>query len=250
MFNLSASRASIYQSSKRPYSAASSGAVARAGGAREGMLARLAEFHRAQPQAPGIDVQVLRKELAPWLNADAFSFLVRGLADARKLEINGSSVLLPGHDPTSNAADEKMWRAVLPALLEGRFSPPTIAELSRNLGLNEADLKKFLHRKSGAGELMRVTEDRFYPKATLATLAATAALVARSASKGLFTAAQYRDATGIGRTLAIRILEFFDTLGITQRIGDARKMHKNFVPVLGPDKPAPAPRASEKPQAR
>jgi selenocysteine-specific elongation factor len=85
---------------------------------------------------------------------------------------------------------------------------------------------------------MRVADDLFYPKATLATLAANAALVARSASRGLFSAAQYRDATGIGRTRVIKILEFFDTLGITQRIGDTRKMHKNFVPILGAAKPA------------
>ena len=54
----------------------------------------------------------------------------------------------------------------------------------------------------------------------------------------MFSAAQYRDATGLGRTRAITILEFFDTLGITQRIGDTRKMHKNFVPILGAAKPA------------
>ncbi len=242
MFNLSGARAaSIYQSTDAAILGREQRvAVARASAAalRDGMLARLAEFHRAQPQAPGIDIQVLRKELAPWLSADAFSFLVRGLADARKLEISGSSVLLHGHDATSNSADEEMWRAVLPALLQGRFAAPTIAELARGLGLNEANLRDFLHRKSRTGEVMRVAEDLFYSKATLATLAANAALVARSASKGLFSAAQYRDATGIGRTRAIKILEFFDTLGITQRIGDTRKMHKNFVPMLGPAKPA------------
>jgi selenocysteine-specific elongation factor len=131
-----------------------------------------------------------------------------------------------------------MWRAVLPALLAGRYVAPTIAGLARSLELDEARLRDFLHRKSKTGEVMRVAEDLFYPKATLATLAANAALVARSASKGLFSAAQYRDATGIGRTRVIKILEFFDTLGITQRIGDARKMHKNFVPLLGAAKPA------------
>ena len=97
---------------------------------------------------------------------------------------------------------------------------------------------------------MRVAEDLFYPKATLAVLAANAALVARGASKGLFSAAQYRDATGIGRTRAILILEFFDTLGITQRIGDARKMHKNFVPILGPAKPVLAPATGKEAQVR
>jgi len=71
---------------------------------------------------------------------------------------------------------------------------------------------------------------------------ANAALVARSASKGLFTAAQYRDATGIGRNLTIKVLEFFDTLGITQRIGDTRKMHKTSCRCSARQSP-PSPRA-------
>jgi len=127
---------------------------------------------------------------------------------------------------------------VLPALLAGQFAPPKVSDLARGLKLEEAALRSFLHRKSGAGEVMRITEDLYFPKATLATLAANAALVARSASRGEFTAAQYRDATGIGRNLTIRILEFFDTRGNTQRIGDKRKMQKNFVPLLGAAKPS------------
>jgi selenocysteine-specific elongation factor len=242
VFNVSAARAAaMYQSSAAVVlGRAPRVAIARAGATaiRDSVLARLGEFHRVQPQAQGIDIAALRKELAHGLTADAFSFLLRGLAEARMLEVHGSTVRLPGHDATSNAADEEMWRIVLPALLAGRYAVPTTAELARALGLDEAKLRDFLHRKSKTGEVMRVAEDLFYPKPTLATLAANAALVARSASKGLFSAAQYRDATGIGRTRVIKILEFFDTLGITQRIGDTRKMHKNFVPLLGAAKPA------------
>jgi selenocysteine-specific elongation factor len=209
----------------------------RAAALREGVLARLAEFHRAQPRAPGIDATALRRALAPWLDAEAFSFLLRGLAGARAVEVEGTLTRLAGHDPTANAGDETLWNRVLPLLLAGGFMPPGVAELARSLELDEAVLRDFLHRKSRSGDPLRVTDERFYPKATLAVLAANAALVARAASRGLFTAAQYRDATGIGRTLAISILEFLDTLGITQRIGDARKMHKNFVPILGAAKP-------------
>ena len=59
----------------------------------------------------------------------------------------------------------------------------------------------------------------------------------------MFTAAQYRDATGVGRGLAIQILEFLDGLAITQRMGDARKMRKDPAGILGaapPFKPPPA----------
>jgi selenocysteine-specific elongation factor len=131
---------------------------------------------------------------------------------------------------------------VLPALQAGGASPPTVTELAAALKLKEATLKDFLHRKSRGGDPLRVPPDRFYPRATLAALAATAAEVAKASANGMFTAAQYRDATGTGRGLAIQILEVLDGLGVTQRLGDARKMRKDPAAVLGaaaPFKPAP-----------
>lgn len=208
---------------------------------RDQVPAALREFHRAQPQAVGMDPAVLGRQLAPHLPPEAFQSLVRELADERKLEIASNVVRLAGHDATSNPEDQRLWQLVLPALQAAGFSPPPVPELAAALKLKEAILKDFLHRKSRTGEVLRVPPDRFYPRPTMATLAATAHALARSAPGGTFTAAQYRDATGIGRSLAIEILECLDTLGITQRIGDARKARKDFVPLLGAAEPARAP---------
>ena len=65
-----------------------------------------------------------------------------------------------------------MWRLVLPEMLQTGFVTPMIAELARSVRLNETKLRDFLHRKSSTGEVMRVADDLFYPKVTLATLAA------------------------------------------------------------------------------
>jgi selenocysteine-specific elongation factor len=212
---------------------------------RDAVPAAVRDFHRAQPQATGIDPGALHKQLAPHLPAEAFQSLLRELADERRIEIAGNLVRQPGHDATSNPEDQRLWQLVLPALLKGSFAPPPVAELATTLKVKEAALKDFLHRKSRGGEVMRVPPDRFYPRATLATLAATAHALARANPNG-FTAAQYRDATGIGRGLAIEILEFLDSLGITQRVGDARKPRKDFVPILGAAEPARAPAKAAK----
>jgi selenocysteine-specific elongation factor len=130
-----------------------------------------------------------------------------------------------------------MWQIVKPALDAAGFNAPQIKDLALQLKLKEAIVKDFLYRKAKAGtggnEIYRVTPDRFYTRATLAKLAATAQATAQAQPTGIFTAAQYRDWTGVGRGLAIEILEFMDTLGVTQRIGDTRKMRKDFVPILG-----------------
>ncbi|MCC6209909.1 MAG: selenocysteine-specific translation elongation factor [Burkholderiales bacterium] len=199
---------------------------------------RLAGFHRAQPRAAGLPEEALRKEVAPWLVREAWGHVLRGLAQAREIVSEGAILRLAGHDPTANAADRELWLAVQPALAREGLVPPSVPELARRLGVGEKALRDFLHRKSAGGDPVHLGEDRFVPRAVLAVHAANAALVARMASRGLFTAAQFRDATGVGRNLAIRILEYLDTLGVTQRIGDARKMHKDFVPLLGPAKPS------------
>ncbi len=200
---------------------------------REGIPGTLAEFHRGHPQALGMEAEALRKIVAPRLPVEVFQSVLRALADERKLELSGSVARMPGHNATSNPEDEKLWQAVLPALQQGGAAPPTVPELAAALKLKDTTLKDFLHRKMRSGDPMRVTPDRFYPRATVAALAATAAEVSKTSANGMFTAAQYRDATGTGRGLAIQILEFLDGLGITQRVGDARKMRKDPVPILG-----------------
>ncbi len=207
--------------------------------------ARVREFHRIQPQAVGMELSALRAELAPKLPLEVFQAIARGLADERQLQINGTVARLPGHDATANPEDERMWQALQPALQAGGANAPPIPELALQLKLKETALKDFLHRKSRTGEIMRLKPDRFYLRSTVASLAATAQALAQKSAGGTFTAAQYRDATGVGRGLAIEILEFLDTLAITQRVGDARKMRKDYAAVLGPAEPIKLPAKSQ-----
>ncbi len=217
---------------------------------QDAVVKQVLTFHQAQPQAPGMETETLHTALAPELDADAFGHVLRLLADQRKIEIHSSLVRKPGHDSTANSADVKLWETVQPVLIAAGFNPPPLRELTPQLKLKDAILKDFLYRQMKAGNLYKVGAERFYLKATMAVLAATAQAVHAKQPGGLFTAAQYRDATGIGRTLAIEILETLDGLTITQRVGDARKVRKDFVPILGAAEaaPLPAPGAAAKPQ--
>lgn len=217
---------------------------------QEAAAKQVLSFHQEQPQAPGMEIETLHATLAPELDADAFGHVLRLLADQRRIEIQSSLVRKPGHDTTANSADVKLWETVQPVLIAAGFNPPPLRDLAPQLKLKDAILKDFLYRQMKAGNLHKVGAERFYLKATMAVLAATAQAVHAKQPNGLFTAAQYRDATGIGRTLAIEILETLDGLAITQRVGDARKMRKDFAPILGAAEPAPppAPGAAAKPQ--
>jgi selenocysteine-specific elongation factor len=117
----------------------------------------------------------------------------------------------------------------------------TASEAAADLRAGEAAVKALLYRMRSNGEVWRITDKRFALREIVAALAASAdALAADVDGKG-FTAAQYRDVVGCGRTLAIQFLEFFDGIGVTRRNGDFRRMHPDYHLLVGASAPYSGP---------
>jgi selenocysteine-specific elongation factor len=83
------------------------------------------------------------------------------------------------------------------------------------------------------GRLLRVAENRFFLPATVAALAQVAASLAADADDGTFTAAAFKDRSGIGRNLTIEVLEFLDKIGVSRRLGDRREVIRRAEDVIG-----------------
>jgi len=201
---------------------------------KEALFAALTRRHRATPQVQGFELAELQHEVAADLGGEAFAAIARLLAETKRIEISGNQARLPGHNATGNPQDEALWQKLEPALAAAGFNVPPVKELAPALALKDALAKDLLFRKMKTGVVIRVGAERFYPRATMAAAAARAQATAAAQPGGLFTAAQYRDAIGTGRTLAIEILEALDALAVTQRMGDARKMRKDYAAILGP----------------
>jgi len=212
------------------------------------ILTNIQTFHRNQPQAAGLELEVLRTQVASELDPDAFGHVLRLVIEDGTLELSSGLVRRAGHNTTANSADERLWQQLVPILNSAQFNAPPLRDLAPLLKQKDAIVKDFVYRQMKVGNLYRVGAERFYLKATMATLAAVAQATAQAQANSLFSAAQFRDATGLGRTLAIEILEALDSITVTQRIGDARKIRKDFVPLLGaataPPPPARPPNAA------
>ena len=197
------------------------------------ILAALRQFHHDQPLGAGMTPSALKRAAAPRLGGQPFQFLLRELANRQVLVLSENVARLPSHDTTANPIDDQVWAKVKPCLEKAGVLAPTVPDLAAQLEMNESALRDFLQRKSRSTEVMRVSENRFFLRTTLASLAAVAHQVAASTESGSFTAAQFRDAIGTGRGLAIHVLEFFDRLGITHRIRHQRSRGKDPVAILG-----------------
>jgi selenocysteine-specific elongation factor len=199
----------------------------------EQTLAALAAWHDAKPAEPGPPESTIRNGLSPRPSAAVFAALVDRLAARRKLVAANRLLALPDHQPGMNAADRKLWAMVEPLLAADPLHPPSVAEMAKTTGLAERALTGFLRRAAAMGHVAQVAPNRFIMADALRGLAETAAALAAENPDG-FVAADFRTRGGIGRNLAIEVLEHFDARGLTRRRGDARTLAKQPSDVFGP----------------
>jgi len=193
---------------------------------REQLLAEIQKEHRDNPKSMGIERGYLARRLKVRMPEPALSQLVDELAGEGKLQLAGTLVRQPGHDATSNPADEKLWQQILPLLQKDKPLPPTTKDIVASLKLQDKPVRDLLHRKSRSGDPLKITDDRFFLRATVLRLAKLVEDTAAGADAGKFTAAEFRNHSGAGRNHSIEILEYFDRIGYTQRLGDVRRIRR------------------------
>lgn len=202
-------------------------------GLEQMILAALDAWHRKQPEAVGPNDHALRNALdtppRPALLAASIGHMVSRNTVVR----DGISLRLPGHSPQPSNSDLALWKQVSLILEEGGIRPPRVREVAEELKMDPKQLDAFLKRCARQGHLMAVAPNRYFPPAAVRELAdVVETLCAETATDG-FTAAMFKNQTGIGRNVAIEVLEFFDGAGLTRREGNTRHLRRPAAEIFG-----------------
>ena len=204
-------------------------------GLHDEILAFLETFHRERPRLHGANANDIRLGIARRVGQGVVEHALAALRQQERIARRGVTVRLPEHRVTLGANDERVWPRVERALDPARGSPPSLRQASEQLKIDEAELGALLKRATNAGLVLPVTRTRFVPLGAVRTLAAHAESLAGESEEGRFTAAEYKNHAGIGRNFAIELLEFFDRSGLTERLGDRRRLRRSAAEAFGTD---------------
>ena len=186
-------------------------------GARSLVLERLAAFHQAQPLLPGMPLEEFRKLVTdPGLAAQVLAAL-----EAEKVVVQDKGVVkLTKHRPTLSAAHARAAQAIRAGLAAAGAHGQTAAEVAAHAaGAAAVEIAEFLVRE---GTAIRVGNDRYYDRQQLEGAARRVLGVIRS--RGQVTPSEVRDILELTRKYLIPILEWMDSVGLTVRAGDARRL--------------------------
>ncbi|MFC4623057.1 selenocysteine-specific translation elongation factor [Comamonas nitrativorans] len=191
------------------------------------LLTALEQFHQQQPDEPGAHNARLQRMVWPGAAHTAsqhqalWQALAAQLIASGQLQAEGAWLRLPSHRVQLTDQETALAESLLPRIAAGRFDPPWVRDLAQDAGQKEELVRQLLRKLARQGLVFQVVKDLFYARQHMDALAALIAELATQHAQGQVVARQFRDATGLGRKRAIQIMECFNRLGLTRRVGDA-----------------------------
>jgi selenocysteine-specific elongation factor len=192
---------------------------------REAVLRALTETHERSPELLGLNAAQLRRAAASTLPWAAFTHVIEELAADGGLVRRGQWLHRPGHKVALTAGEQKLWSQVSPLLEREPYQPPRVRDMARACNVGEALVRTLLQRQATLGDVYLVAHDHYFSRTAFARLLGIARELAASDEHGLVRAADFRNRIGTGRKLAIQILECFDRMGLSRRVGDTHFVH-------------------------
>ncbi len=191
------------------------------GGLQDWLCDTVAAYHQANPLKLGMPMEELRSQMTRVESQKLFQFMTNDLVRKARLTQDEAVVKIPGHE-VALAEDSGKLRADMESFyLEAGLAVPTIKELYAKFSSNSPKLvKEILEVMVQDSLAVKINEDLYFHTETLVKLESD--LVKRIKDNGDIDAQGFKELTGLSRKFSIPLLEYFDRIKVTLRIGDKR----------------------------
>jgi selenocysteine-specific elongation factor len=171
----------------------------------------LEAYHRDHPLRGGIPVEEFRNRLGHSGNE-----LLDALVEQGVIRRDGNRVRLPGFEITYSADQERSVQSLMERFASGPYGPPTLKESTEAVG------NDLLEGLIEGGQLVKVSEGVVFAQDAYMEMKDRVAEQLRA--EGEITVAEVRDLFGTSRKYALALMEHLDSIGLTYRVGDARRL--------------------------
>ena len=176
--------------------------------------------HTDHPLMPGLPKSAVAATLPRHLPEVILDVLLDRLSTAQRLGGSSNALALPEHNVILSEPQERIRTALLTIYEEAGWSPPSISNAWKQLGVTQADGEEVFQLLLRQGKLVRLREDLIFSAARLRVLVDK--VRTRYAPGVLFGVADFKSWTALSRKHAIPLLEYLDQQRVTRRQGDQR----------------------------
>lgn len=184
------------------------------------LFKKLSDYHKKYYLRPGVPKEELRSSLfSAWTSRQFNDLLSYFLAEGKIKIINGY-VSLQDFEPAPSAEEEKIIVKLIEEYKKSGLKPPTWSEMTANLKVSQEKLSELKMYLLNFAEITKITPEILFHKKSVDD--ARCKLEEYLSVHGEITVAEARDLLQGTRKYILPLLEYFDTVGFTKRVGDKR----------------------------
>lgn len=192
---------------------------------QERIVGILAEFHRANPLKQGMGREELRSQIRPAVDARLLMQQLAVLAKKGDVVQEEGILRLSGHAVRLQVDEQAMEERLVALYHEAGLTPPNLKDvLTLFPDVPEKQSLQMIELLSSRGMLVRVSDALLFHASALTALEER--LVAALREQGEIDAPRFKELTGLTRKFSIPLLEYFDRIKLTLRVGDKRILRK------------------------
>lgn len=182
----------------------------------------LSAYHKENPLRKGMRREELRSRLWPGKKASLCDRLLQIYETEGIIHCSENKAALTGFAVTFNEIDKKIRGEILRLFSEAGFSPPAMAQVySSCSGKDKKAVDRVIEAVVEEGVLVAAAPGIFFSADSIAAAREIFRALAERKRDGV-TLGEFRDETGTSRKFALALLEYFDKIGLTRKVGDAR----------------------------
>ena len=191
-------------------------------GLKKKMLDYLGNYHRANPLKAGMSKEELRSKFPARLDLKLFNLMLNQMIKNNRVVRDENLVRLESHK-VSLAGDQAEIRAkILDVYKKSGLTPPYSTELSNILDVDAASIDDMLLLLMNEGLIVKTKQKLYFYADAIHKLKQK--LVDFILSNEEITTSQFKDLTGVSRKYSIPLIEYFDSINTTIRVGNSRKI--------------------------
>jgi len=180
----------------------------------------LGKYHKEYPLRSGYSREDLRSRFFSKINARRFNLIVKYLEEQGFLVSVQNNLALPGHQPKPGAQELRIMEQIMAAMEKDLFSPPALNEIKAALQVDDSNFNELTAYLLESGQLVKINQEMVF--SAQAIQAGKQILQEYFVNNKELTLAAARDLFNTSRKYALPLIEYYDRIRFTKRVGDIR----------------------------
>ncbi len=181
-------------------------------------------YHKKHPLKGGMPKEELKSKLPAGVSSKLFNLLVRDMIKKDMLTQEKDAIRLSSHRVALEGDQSKIRKELEEAYLGSGLQPPYFKELVKSISGPSKIATDVLFHMVEEGVLIKVKEDLYFHKTAIERLKNEFVDYLRTHNE--ITTPRFKEMTGTSRKYTIPLIEYFDSIRLTIRIGDSRRLRE------------------------